>query len=563
MKLIYLGLAVLLAGPALAQPGGVPKPVQTIALGEHETMGAALALPNHNTVLLRTSSVSDAVLAQCLAPDGHTLWQTTLSRYQHSIPNSDYLFDTRDIAIGKAARDRKQLAKEMEIAGLWPTNVFTEGNNVVLTESIDEATAKGSGKKGMPKLAAGQVFVQRLDAEGHLSKHLFDAPAEPESRKIELRTLGRYADAEGYVLVMRERNTREETTTFYLQHFDLATKTLRREPLVLPATPKQPNNMWLRHWYQEWSYLGHRPGQTYFSRRTLEGGPNKAKPGDLPVNFEVHVANDHGAAAAPAGFRTTLELPQGTRVAYSGRVPNPAEANHVPAYFSMARGRSYIEVDEYNATSGGMGGFFIDYATGDVLVYGEYGVGDNPLDGTMKLTGFFMRRYSAGGQVLAQMQQPYTPEMLSFGSKYQFKGNLERRTRFHADPVTGQYQFSTTYELPYANRDTYNFYFDHALAMQRYDHPYSKPKAEQGFIFVHYAQPFHTTTNFGANNDIRVYEHASQADVPLYASLEKLRHATPAEAENYWFYLVPAAPGKALVVEKPEGMGGKLNVYSF
>lgn len=562
MKFFYLGLAVLLASPALAQKAALPKPVQTIALGEHETVAATLALPNHTTVLLRTSSVSGAMVAQCLAPDGHTLWQTPLSRYQHAVPDPHYLLDTRNIALGKSAHDRKQLAKEIESAGLWPTNAFTEGNNLVLAEHISAATAKASGKDGGPKLQADQLFVQRLDADGHLTKHLFEPAAAPESRKLELVTLGRYADAGGFVQVLRERNTREETTTFYLEHYDLATKAIRREPLILPATPKQPNTMFLYHWYQEWAYLGHRPGQTYFTRRTLEGGPKKAKPGDLPINFEVVIADDHGAAT-PAGFRTTLALIQGTRPGYSGLMLIPGEGCHVPAYTTIGRGRSYITVDEYNMTSGGIGGFYLDYATGDVLIYGEYGLGDEVLDGTSKLAGLFMRRYSATGQVLAQMQQAYTPEMLAYGSKAYFKGHLERRARFHADPLTGQYQFTTTYDLANTTREAFHFYFDHALALQRFDHPYDKPKAEPGFTAIQFAEPSALTTSTSATPNIRTFEHASPADAPLYATLEKLRHAAPAEAENHWFILAPTDAGKALVVEKPEGMGGKLNVYTL
>jgi len=559
---MYLGLTALLASPALAQQAGLPKPAQSIALDDHSMVAGAVALPNHNTVLLLTSSATSAVVAQCLAPDGHTLWKTTLNRYQHAASDWHYALDTRNIAIGRDARERKQLTKERATADLWPSSVYTDGDNLVLAEKISASGAKDADKNSPVKLRENQVFVQRLDAEGRLTQHLFEPPAAPESRKIEVWPLGRYADASGFVEIVRETNAREETTILYLQHYDLATKALRREPVTLPATPKQPNSMFLRHWYQDWSYLGHRAGQTYFSRRTLEGGP-KAKPGDLPVNFEVCIVDDHGAAAAPGGFRTTLELNPGTRVAYSGHMPILGEASHVPAWYDMPQGKSYIRVDEYDISSGGTGGFYLDHETGEVLVYGEYGVGEDMKDGGPKLAGFFMRRYAPDGRVLARSQSPYTVEMQSFGRNYHFKGNMMRNTRFHVDPLSGHYQFSSTYRPEYDNNETYSLYFNHDLNLVRYDHPTDKGKGEPTYTFVHFAQPTYTTTNFSAMQDLRVYEHAHASELPLYASLEKLRRTAPAEVPYYNFYLSPTGNGKALVVESPLGLGGKLNVYTF
>ncbi|MFD1874642.1 hypothetical protein [Hymenobacter bucti] len=573
MKSFYLGWAtLLLAGPALAQSAGPPKPAQSITLDDHATVGGVVTLPNQNTVLLLTNSAKTDVVAQCLAPDGHTVWKTPLTRYQYSLFNSGHLLDNRQIALGQPARDRKQLAKEMTAASLWPVNVFTDGNELVLAEVLGADAAKESVKSGSTKLATDQVFVQRLDAQGHLTQHLFEPPAAPESRKVEVRTLGRYADAAGYVEVVRELNTREETTTFYLQHYDLATRALRREPVVLPPTPKQPNNMFLRHWYQDWAFLGHRPGQTYFSRRTLEGGP-KAKPGDLPTNFQVFVVDDHGAAAA-SGFHTTLELTTGTHPAYSGRVPGLGGANHIPYYFNMSQGKNYIRMDEYEVSSGGVGGLYLDHATGDVLVYGEYALGEVLMDGSStKLDGVFMRRYAADGRVLASAQLPYTPEMRNYGSSSIFRGGLYRYVRFHADPLTGQYQFVITNVPPrhtddgyiphYGQQQTYTFYFDQALKLQRYDHPDSKRKDEPVYTSIHFAHPTYVTSNFSAAHNVRTYERAGPADLPVYVALEKLLQAAPGDAEQHYFYLSPTGLGKALVVERPLGIGGKLNVYTF
>lgn len=573
MKSFYLGVTtLLLAGSALAQQVGLPKPTQSIALDDHTTVGGVVTLPNQNTVLLLSSAAKIDIVAQCLAPDGHTVWKTSLRRYQYSVFNAGHLLDNRQIAIGQAARDRKQLAKEMNAARLWPVNVFTDGNEIVLAEVIGADAAKESGKSGTAKLATDQVFVQRLDAQGRLTQHLFEPPAAPESHKIEVRTLGRYADAAGYVEVVRELNTREETTAFYLQHYDLTTHAPRREPVVLPPTPKQPNNIFLRHWYQDWAFLGHRQGQTYFSRRTLEGGP-QAKPGDLPTNFQVFVVDDHGAAVS-SGFHTTLELTKGTHPAYSGRVPSLGEANHIPFYFDMTRGKSYIRMDEYEISSGGVGGLYLDHDTGDVLVYGEYALGDVLMDGSgSKLDGLFMRRYTADGRVLASAQLPYTPDMRNYGSQGIFRGDINRYARFHVDPLTGGYQFVITnvpphpvddgYTFHFGQNQTYTFYFDQALNLQRYDHPTDKRKDEPVYTSIHFAHPTYATSNFSSAHNVRTYEHAGPADLPVYVALEKLRHAAPSNAEQHYFYLSSVGSGKALIVERPLGIGGNLRVYTF
>jgi len=173
MKLRYLLASWLLtAGSAAAQvPTGVLHLAQTIGLDPHTRVGSTVALPNHNLVLLLSSAASPDVVAQCLAPDGHTLWKTTLTRLQQASTSSGYLlFDTRDIALGHEARDKKQLQKEMSAAGIFPVNVFTDGNDVVLAERIDGDAVKKQPKNSGVKLQDGQLFVQRLDAQGGLTK---------------------------------------------------------------------------------------------------------------------------------------------------------------------------------------------------------------------------------------------------------------------------------------------------------------------------------------------------------------------------------------------------------
>lgn len=565
MKLFYLSLTGLLlaAGHARAQaPTALLQPVQTIGLGEHGTVGGTLRLPNHNLVLLLTDAVSFDVTAQCLAPDGHTLWTTVLTRFQR--PNVGYTLDTRQIAIGRAARENKQLRKEMLAAQLYPVNVFTDGNDVVLAERLDEDAVKTQNKtrEKADRLKEGQTFVQRLDAQGHLSKHLFEPRPEPESKKTIALTLGRYADATGYVEVVRETNKREETLTFCTLHYDLKTQTVRREPLELPATPEHIGGMnSFRHWYQEWAYLGHRPNQTYFCRRTLVNGP-KDKPGTQPIIYQVHLADDLGALAG--GFSTTLGLNKGTRPYFSGNMPSPGELNHLPNYYSVMQGKNnYVTYDEWRTSSGGIGSFYLDYLTGDVLIYGEYGEGELPELSGADLLGFFERRFSTDGQVLAQVQGPYSAKMRTDKKKASFKAQYYRQTRFHFDPVSGQSQFSFSPLRVYGNSEDFDLFMDRDLKPLRYDYLPGKDKDERIYTSVTYAQPFHLTTTFDGEDEIRLYEHAGKDDHPVYAALEKQRRTAGADADEFGFYLAPTGPASGLVVEKPLGIGGKLQVFRF
>jgi hypothetical protein len=564
MKKTYLLLASLLltGGVARAQTSAsLLRPAQTIELGPHATVGGTIALPNHNLVLLLTDSESLDIVAQCLAPDGHTLWKTALTRFGRS-EYSAYMLDTRDIAIGATARENKQLKKEKIFASLFPVNVLTDGNDVVLSEYVFASDVKRQPKNNPNNLQEGQRFVQRLDEQGRLTKHLFEPSPAPESKKIEVNTLARYAEASGYAEVVREINAREETTTFYTVHYDLGTKATRREPLVLPATQEIKGGIinFYRHWYQGWAYLGHRPGQTYFCRRTVVSTP-KDKPGTLPVTYQVVIINDQGGA--PSGFSTTINLNPGTQPAYSGDTPTPGEMNHIPVYYDMAKGKSYVRYDEWDTSSGGFGSFYLDHRTGDVLVYGEYGKGDLPEDGRLDLFGFFMRRYSATGQPLAQSQVPYTDAMRAFKRRASFTGYPERQTRFHADPLTGGYQFTTSTLPTYSLNDSYDLYLDHELQLLRYDHPTDKPKADPMLTHIVYAQPFELATHFDTMRDIRIFEHAAPTDLPIYAALEKQRRTATQEMPDYQFHLSPTGPSTGLVVEQPLGIGGSLRVYTF
>jgi hypothetical protein len=557
---------LLLASPAAAQtPAELLRPAQTIALGPHATVGGTVVLPNHNTVLLLTDSESPEIVVQCLAPDGHTLWKTTAVRFGHAVYGSGYLFDTRQIAIGQEARTNKQLQKEKTAASLYPVSVLTDGNEIVLAERISEEVAKDLVKSGATNLVEGQVYVQRLNAEGVLTKHLFEPRPTPASKETKALTMAGYADANGYVEVVREKNKEEGTLVFCTMHYDLKTNALRREKLELPATPEPPGlTNSFRAWYQEWAYLGRHANHTYFCRRTLVNDPSQ-KPGHQPITYQVYLVDDKGAPA-PGGFRTTLDLDKGTIPMYSGRIPSYGELAHIPHRYTKKVGQGYVNYDEWETSSGGIGSFYLDRATGDVLIFGEYGKGDLPeADPRPFLNGFFERRYAADGRLVAQLQTPYTDEMRDKTTLPAFRGYYDRQPHFHFDPFTGHSQYGFAPQRGLDSNDDFDLFLDRDLKLQRYEILSGKGKDKDGRIYtsVWFTEPFWVYKVGGSAADLRNYEHAAPTDLPVYAALEKLRRTASADMPDYKFYLSPTGPSTGLVVEQPLGIGGALKVYTF
>lgn len=134
MKNLYRALtAGLLLGAATAtaqtKPAAGPlQAAQRIALSEHAMLAGTLSLPNHNMVLLLTDAESFDITAQCLAPDGHTVWRTGLKRFQRRVAGG--VFGLWGITFQQSARYDKQLYKDKVAASLYPVDVFTDGNRV-------------------------------------------------------------------------------------------------------------------------------------------------------------------------------------------------------------------------------------------------------------------------------------------------------------------------------------------------------------------------------------------------------------------------------------------------
>ena len=514
-------------------------------------------LPNHNTVLLLTNSESSEVVAQCLAPDGRTLWKTSLLRFGQAEQGARPLLD--NLGLSREAQTTSQLQQEKVAAALYPLRVFTDGNEVLVAEHISEEVTKKLAKAGTASLQECQTYVQRLDEQGALTKHLFEPRSMPAAKRIESLRLAGYADANGYVEVVRETDAQAGSVAFCTMHYDLKTNSIRREPLELPTTPEHTGSLGqFRHWYQEWAYLGHRPNQTYFCRRTLVNSATE-KPGKQPITYQVYIADDHGQAT-PGGFSTTLDLSKGTVPMYSGAMPSYGELTHIPRYYVQQAASSSITYDEWDTSAGGLGSFYLDRSTGEVLIFGEYGKGGLPVvDSRPELQGFFERRYATDGQLVAQLQTPYSEEMRAKKKNLSFKGHPDRQLRFYFDPLTGQSRYS--FSLRPSSSESFSLLIDRDLKMQRYE--YSLNTSGHIYTNIQFAESFCAYDPDGSTANLHTYEHATKEDLPVYAALENRRLAAGANLLNHKFYLSASSPSTGLVIEQPQGIGGTLNVYTF
>lgn len=547
MKQHYLLSLLLAAGSTLAQAQAsteVLHPAQTIALGPKARLGSTLLLPNHNTVLLLADPDSPTLVAQCLAPDGRTLWKNSLVCY-----SAAYV-------------------------------AFTHGNEVVVKATFGEEIVKIQRKAGNTQLREGQTLVQHLDAQGQLTQHTFEPLPLPagEKKAPEYLLMAHYADADGYAQVVQEAGrrrdnyqTRDHRSEYFIRHYDLQTKQTSSQPLALPVVGTSSREYAL--WYTEWAFLGHYQDKLYFCRRSLKDDTEK-RPGRGPLLYHVLITDEHGQAA-PGGFTTAIDLmPAETRPAYSGRMYSNGGLTHIPRtiVISDGKGRAAAEVDSWDVTTGGMGAFYLDHATGEVLIYGEYTDADLAEFRRDELQGLFLRRYAADGRLLAQSQTPYSAEMLADKKKLSFKSNMKREASFHADPLTGQYHYRISPTDHWGNLEDFDLLVDHDLRWQRYDYYRREDKFKEKRLLttVFYTQP-HSYAQYATISTAHTYEQPHATDPPVYAALAHLRRPYgPSTATNpnyslpeHLFFLSATGAGKGLVVEQTQQTGGALKVYTF
>lgn len=550
MKQRYLLALLLAAGPALAQaqaPTEVLHPAQTIALGPKARLGSTLLLPNHNTVLLLVDPDSPTMVAQCLAPDGHTLWKTSLACY--------------DAAYA----------------------AFTQGNEVVVKRYFREESIKRMNKAGNAQFREGQDLVQRLDAQGQLTQHLFEPLPLPagEKKAPEYAVMAYYAEPSGYASIVQEASrrrdnyqTRDHRPEYFIRHYNLQTKQISSEPLVLPAVPTSSREYAM--WYTEWAFLGRYQDKLYFCRRSLKDDTEK-RPGRGPLLYHVLITDEHGQAV-PGGFTTAIDLGNADlRPAYSGLMRDNGNLSHIPRtiVIGAAKGGVAAEFDAWVATTGGMGAFYLDQATGEVLIYGEYTDADLAEFRRDELQGLFLRRYAPDGRLLAQSQTPYSADMLADKKKLSFKSNINRHASFHAELLTGQYHYRISPTDHWGNVEDFDLLVDHDLKWQRYDYYRRDDKHQDKRILtrIFYTQPYDYASYFTLST-AHIYEQPHPTDPPVYAALAQLRRPygpdAPRDFNNYdfslpkhLFYLSPTGAGKGLVVEQTQPTGGTLRVYTF
>ena len=482
-----------------------------------------MQLANHNTVLLLTNTQTPTVHVQCLTPTGQPAWEADLDRYQQRGLGFAYaLFSPLQGKLltrqPKDFREREATSKALD---LDPLEVFTTGNEVLLVERIREEVAKKQPTGS--SLVAGQLHIHHLDEGGRLTTTVFAPRPTPESRKITSEVLGSYAEAGGFAEIVREVDKREAVPSFFVHHYDLRTKAMRREPLALPAPPKEVKDIAWDLWYRDWTYLGHRANQTYFYRLTLtDADQPKQSAGDRPVAYQVYIADDQGAAAG--GFTTLLGLPKGLISLYAGKTDPTGEARYIPELVFMTnRG----QVDTWKITVSGFGAVQLDPMTGDVLIFGEFGQGTGISPDTRELTGIFGRRYSAQGQTLASVEHLYTKAFQADKPRYLFKGGggaTNRSYSYLLDPLDGQSHYGLSHiGSNYAL--IADLSFDKSLKpLHQQSNPFEADKNALTTTVL-YAEPhwlykFTDTKLLHSYRAVRSYEHAAPTDLPIYAALE-------------------------------------------
>lgn len=521
--------ACLLWFPALAQ---LP-PVQSLTLTPHETLGGVVQTANGNTVLFLSSSQSPEVRVQALQPNGQTAWQASLMRFQQV--KMDELRTT-----SKNADLRRML--EANSGSLNPLEVCSSGDNVYAIEVVRENVAKQQGKTGA--LKAGQIMLQHLDAAGKLSKVSFMAPTA--AKFTERKPLGWFGENQTVYHVTADYNEREGSVKHFIEQYDIATRVFKRVPLELPATPERTK---MNVYYNDWGYLGHRSGQTYLFRR-LRGHAKQDHFNKMPIEYQVQIVDNTGTATG--GFTTNLELEADTKAAYSSYfMPQLQEQQHVPRM--QQRGREIM--DEYRASTGGIGNFHLDYVTGDVLIYGEFS-----REGTWgDLAGLFMRRYTANGKVVQQTQFSYSKDMIKKHDKA-FDGlallGALRSFSFSHDPLSHDYEFVFA-KSGMMSKSPGQFYVRFGADMQFQTYAFQEKEPELQVTFV---KP--TWLYSGTKDEERfLVSSFSKQNAAAYAQLAPL--AKQLKKDEYRYFLAPRSTGGALLVERQALLGGKLNIYTL
>lgn len=543
MTLRYFLAALLLAA---APAASAQKVVQTLSLADQETLGGTVRLANRQTLLLMTSGDAPEVRVVALRPDGQTAWQTKLIKVQQVSSGGKSLFESADDAARRAARS-SQLA---------PVNVYTTGNDVYAVEVISENVARSSKNALKP----GQIMVQRINEQGEVQRASFEQPER--SKKTERVELGHYGDGNMYYVLAHEYNPRSEVTEYVLERHNLS-KGGPVERSVLSVVPAAPERGTFNRYYNEWFYLGHRPGMTYLARRLASHGKQEKPLQKAPLEYEVLVLDNAGQRLG--GFTSTLGLPQGQYVAYTGYyMPNLLEQKH--RYVPLTSGK--VIYDEFKMTTGGYGDFYLDYDSGECIVFGEYTKSERPLvENGHSVEGFFMRSFDPlTGNILRQNQYPYSLE-LQKQAGFLLAGGLGRICWFSLDPLTGNPELTySTMGGPFSRQQEFiQLQFDRQFAHlghQQYKFAPKEWKPGQTVTNVTVARPVCLRKTNGDAEEVRQLFQA-RPDAPAYGAVRRMHQAAVAEHPDVQYVVSGTGEGQGLLLEQLRLLGGKVTVYAF
>lgn len=545
-----------------AQLGFAQTPIRSIPLNANESLGGAVRLTNVNTVALLVTSAGEKsyVRALTLKPDGATAGEARLEMVQQ--PTNTPI---RPVVEDKLEKDYRE-----RVSKLHPLDVYTSGNDVYFVETLTKKGLKWSNKTDSFK--EGQLVLQHLDEQGKIAKRIFDATPLQKERSLlvgstDYNEIAHYGGGDTFYVVTEKYEPKTKTRSHTLESYNLTTGSFQQTNLQLPPTPDRKASYPA---YNAWRYLGHLPNRNYFVRNLVSHSRDEKPYEKYTLDYEVIVLSDIGEKIT--GFVKMIDLPEGLFVGYSGFLPALVEQNYPPAGFAVTKTIEYSSCDWVDdiflMTTGALGEFYLDYATGNVLIYGEYAkrkpIAFHAWDG-VPLYGFFAFEFTTTGEVVRKAQIPYPPDMTKKNSD-DFLGSNSRYCTFNVEPVSGNLEFVFR-QAKVRDRDrVYHLVLQRDFtrpdfAAEQFDKIFLKQminEAQQlrliGLVFIEKYGGRKLETRL-----FKTYPPNAQ-EPPLYEQVRQLHQQKP-EKDEQALYLMGIGNGKALVLEHTGKQGGTFNVY--
>jgi hypothetical protein len=223
--------------------------------------------------------------------------------------------------------------------------------------------------------------------------------------------MGRYAGSDGLYMVTKYTNAREETATYFLEHYNPATQKIQQLPLALPKPYVTKNE---DQSYHDWILAGRRNETTYFYR-ALRGTNPKDNPNKIPVEYEFRMYDN--SAKQVGGFTTAIhqKLQPSSFINYSGSLTHFPLQGHVEEFVTKtsSNGRNYSSTtfDTYNVSTGGLGEIYLDPTSEDIYIAGEYGSTTYDARSQEDILGTFFCKFRPDGTMVSVVQNTYPAEI--------------------------------------------------------------------------------------------------------------------------------------------------------